>query len=195
MAQILKKNVISLATFGARYSIIALLALSAGCSPVSVIPEERFVAAHRLVDVGTRFLRERRLEDADRSYELASELAPTAAAVDGRGCVALIRGDYVGAERFFEQAYWMDAGYDDALLNLGLVRELQGDIEGARANYMEYLDKYPESPIARNNLAVLEYDAGRGTMETARELVKARVLSDHSVINHNLAMLSKQQGL
>lgn len=190
-----KKNVQKSATFIARLSNIAALVVTAGCSLATAIPEARFTAADELVDVGTAFLRQRRLEEAERAFELASELAPSAAAVDGRGCVALIRGDYPQAERFFEQAYWMDAGYDEALINLGLVLELQGDAAGARLNYLKYLEKHPESPAARNNLAALEYDAGRDTIGTARELAKARVLSDHRIINDNLATLGKQRGL
>ena len=190
-----KKNVFMRATFVAQFSNIALIFFVAGCSPVSAIPEQRFQTAEELVDVGTAFLKERRLDEAERSFELASELAPSAAAFDGRGCVALVRGDLEEAERFFEQAYWMDAGYDDALINLGLVKELQGEIEDARRNYMTYLEKHPESPTVRNNLAALEYDAGRGTIETARELAKARVLSDDAILNDNLATLGKLRGM
>ncbi|NDF15993.1 hypothetical protein EB061_11860, partial [bacterium] len=119
-----------------------------------------------MVDVGTRFLRERNFSEARQAFELASELAPMAAAVDGLGCVALLEGRYEVAERYFWEAYEMDRTYEEALVNVGLVKELRGQREEARAIYLEYLSKNPLSAVARNNVAALEYDRGMGTMVT-----------------------------
>jgi tetratricopeptide (TPR) repeat protein len=113
-----------------------------------------------------------------------------AAAVDGLGCVALLDGRYEVAERYFWEAYEMDRTYEEALVNVGLVKELRGQREEARAIYLEYLDKNPLSAVARNNLAALEYDRGMGTMVTIDELEKAIVLSDQVVIRDNLAVLA-----
>ncbi|NDD63618.1 MAG: hypothetical protein EBZ36_06525, partial [Acidobacteria bacterium] len=66
-------------------------------------------------------MREGRLAEANRFYELAAELAPLASAVDGLGCVALLDERYEEAEGLFREAYGMDGEYDEALLNLGLL--------------------------------------------------------------------------
>jgi tetratricopeptide (TPR) repeat protein len=113
-----------------------------------------------------------------------------AAAVDGLGCVALLEGRYEVAERYFWEAYEMDRTYEEALVNVGLVKELRGQREEARAIYLEYLGKNPLSAVARNNLAALEYDRGMGTMVTIDELEKAIALSDQVVIRDNLAVLA-----
>jgi tetratricopeptide (TPR) repeat protein len=103
--------------------------------------------------------------------------------------VALLEGRYDSAEGYFRAAYEMDRSYDEALVNLGLLRELQGRSSEARAIYLKYLEKSPSSGNARNNLAALEYDGGRGTMETVASLEKAIVLSDQVVIRDNLVVL------
>jgi tetratricopeptide (TPR) repeat protein len=113
-----------------------------------------------------------------------------AAAVDGLGCVALLEGRYEVAERYFLEAYEMDRTYDEALVHVGLVKELRGQREEARAIYLKYLGNNPLSAIARNNLAALEYDRGMGTMVTIDALEKAIVLSDQVVIRDNLAVLA-----
>jgi tetratricopeptide (TPR) repeat protein len=177
------------ATLGRILSILVGTAQLLGCVASSAVPDGYFRKAEALVDVGTRLLRERRLVDARKAFELASELAPVASAVDGLGCVALLEGRYDSAEGYFRAAYEMDRSYDEALVNLGLLRELQGRSSEARAIYLKYLEKSPSSGNARNNLAALEYDGGRGTMETVASLEKAIVLSDQVVIRDNLVVL------
>jgi tetratricopeptide (TPR) repeat protein len=103
--------------------------------------------------------------------------------------VALLEGRYDSAERYFREAYEMDRSYDEALVNLGLLKELQGKPLEAQAIYLAYLEKNPTSGSARNNLAALEYDRGRGTMDTVEELEKAIVLLNHGVVRDNLASL------
>jgi Flp pilus assembly protein TadD len=156
------------------------------------VPEGRFQRAQGLVDIGTEFLRRRDLQEARKSFELASDLAPVAAAVDGRGCVALLEGRYMDAEELFREAYNMDRDYDEALANLGLVKELQGEGEEARGIYLEFLENNPDSARVRNNLAALEYDRGTGTMVTVEALEKAITLSDQAVIRDNLAVLTRK---
>jgi tetratricopeptide (TPR) repeat protein len=130
--------------------------------------------------------------EASRFYEVAAELAPVAAAVDGLGCIALVEGRYDEAESFFREAYQMDGEYDEALLNLGLLRELQGRQEESRDIYLNYLEKYPDSVRARNDLFALEYDRGRGKMGILRELAKAQTLSDDPVVRANVAILKER---
>lgn len=177
------------ATFGYRLSILLCLAHLVGCFIPGSVPESDARKADALVDVGTRFLRERRLSEAKKAYELAAELAPVAAAIDGLGCVALLEGLYEVAEGYFVEAYEMDRSYDEALVNLGLVKELQGEPAEAKAIYQAYLEKHPSSGSVRNNLAALEYDEGRRTIETVSSLEKAIVLSNQGVIRDNLEML------
>ena len=97
----MKKKSPSHATFGYRFSILLCLAHLVGCFIPRSVPESDARKADALVDVGTRFLRERRLSEAKKAYELAFELAPVAAAVDGLGCVALHEGLYEVAEGYF----------------------------------------------------------------------------------------------
>lgn len=186
----MKKKSPKHATLWFPFSIVVCAAQLLGCFAPGAIPETRFKRAVHLVDVGTRFLREGSLTEARKAFELASELAPVAAAVDGLGCVALLEGRYTSAEGYFREAYEMDSSYDEALVNLGLLKELQGEHEAARAIYLEYLEKEPSSAKARNNLAALEYDVGRGRMETIGALEKAIVLSNQTVIRDNLTVLS-----
>lgn len=180
------------ATFSSLLSIGLGVAVLVGCAPRPRVPEDRFQRAQDLVDIGTEFLRRRELREARKSFELASDLAPVAAAVDGRGCVALLEGRYMDAEELFREAYNMDRDYDEALANLGLVKELQGEVDEARSMYLEFLDNHPDSARVRNNLAALEYDRGTGTMVTVEALEKAITLSDQAVIRDNLAVLSRK---
>lgn len=186
----LKKITSKFATSTASLSILVRVVVLIGCAPASPVPEERFRRAQELVDIGTRFLRQRDLREARKAFELASDLAPVAAAVDGRGCVALLEGRYADAEKLLREAYSMDRDYDEALVNLALLKELRGEIEEARSMYLEYLDNHPDSARARNNLAALEYDRGTGTIGAVEALEKAITLSDQAVIRDNLAVLS-----
>lgn len=178
------------ATFILRLSILLGTLQVFGCIRASPITEERFRKASEMVDVGTGFLREQDLAEARKAFELASELAPVAAAVDGLGCVALLEGRYEEAETSFTKAYEMDRTYDDALANLGLLKEVQGKKEEARGIYMEYLEKNPASAEVRNNLAALEYDSGKRRMKTVEALEKAITLSNQAVIKDNLVVLA-----
>jgi tetratricopeptide (TPR) repeat protein len=184
-----KKKAPHYATFALHISITIGVLQLGGCVRASPIPEERFQQASELIDAGTGFLREQDLAAARTAFELAHELAPMAAAVDGLGCVALLEGRYPEAETLFTRAYQMDRDYDDALVNLGLVKEVQGEREEARDIYMKYLHKNPASAGVRNNLAALEYDGGRRTMLVVEALKKAVTLSNQAVIRENLLVL------
>ena len=188
-----RKKLSRYATFGPRVSIMVCAALLSSCVRPPPIPEDRFQRAEELVDVGTQFLRQREFREARKAFELASELAPVAAAVDGQGCVALLEGRFEDAEEFFTEAYQMDRGYDEALANLALSKELQGEQDDAKAMYMEYLENNPDSAKVRNNLAALEYDQYQGTIKAVEALEKAIALSDQAVIRDNLAVLKTQQ--
>ena len=180
------------ATFCALVSITLLQAFLYGCAPRRAVPEEEYKRAVALVDQGVVFLRQKKLEEARKSFELAGDLAPLPAARDGLGCVELASGNFTRAASLFEEAYHMDSSYDSALVNLGLARELEGNVEEARGIYMKILGKTPSSVQARNNLAALEYDNGAGTMDVLRELDKALMLSSHQVIRDNVKALKSR---
>lgn len=160
--------------------------LLTGCVPRAGISPERRRMALELVDRGTLLLRERRFNDAEAAFQAAYEVAPVPAAVDGQGCSAFHRGDLIGAERFFRQAYGMDMNYDEALANLGLVLALQGRTEEASLVYRRYLARRPDAAHVRNNLTVLEYERGEATMRVESELRKASMLTNYGVIADNL---------
>jgi tetratricopeptide (TPR) repeat protein len=186
----LKKYTLFDATLSPRLSILLWVLVLSSCVRQPPIPEDRFHKSQLLVDAGTQLLRRRELQDARKAFELASEIAPVAAAVDGQGCVALLEGRYADAERFFREAYGMDKRYDEALVHLGFSQELQGEFEEARDMYQEYLRNYPDSAVGRNNLAALEYDQGNGKIRTVEALEKAITMSDQAVIRDNLAVLN-----
>ena len=183
------KKITKYATIRSVLSIVWLLIVATGCVPRARIPDERFQRAEQLVYVGTELMRKGRLQEAERVYELAAEVAPVASAIDGQGCVALLENRLDQAEGYFLEAYDMDGAYDDVLLNLGLLYQLKGQSAKARAIYLDYLSKWPESPRARNDLAVLEYESGQGRMEVLGQLEKARALSNHEIIRANIDRL------
>lgn len=163
-----------------------------GCFQRDLVPEERYQRALSLVDEGTSLLREKKLSEAGVVFSMAAELAPLAAAVDGQGCVALLQGDLERAEALFERAYGMDQTYDEALGNLAVLKDIQGDSREALRLYTRFLEAHPESGVVRNNKAALEYDLGERRMRVAQELQKAERLSEHGIIRDNRAKLSTE---
>lgn len=180
------------ATFGRlgtnrRYMLSALLCSVLGaCFPQAGVPSWRYEQAERLVDEGAIALREGRLSDAENAFGLAREHAPLAAAFDGQGCVALLRGDLAQAELLFRRAYESDATYDEALGNLALVFDVAGRQEEALDLYRTILEQHPEAAQHRNNRAALAFDVGedRGIVEA--ELSKAALLLGAGVAETNL---------
>jgi Flp pilus assembly protein TadD len=188
-----RKKSLQYATFLPVLSISICAVVLAGCFSGEALPESRYLRAQEFVDQGIKDLRARRLQEARRSFEVAAELAPLAAATDGLGCVELLEGRPESAEPLFEAAYQMDASYNEVLLNWGLALELRGDFERARGMYLKYLSLYPDSPGARNNLAALEYDRGGGKIAVLNALTKAAMLSPHGVLSQNIAAMRQSE--
>jgi Flp pilus assembly protein TadD len=164
-----------------------------GCFLGSQVSEERYLQAMKMVDQGAEQLRMGKLEEASNSFSLAEELAPLAAAVDGQGCVALLRGNFLQAERLFMRAYEMDGSYDEALANLALLMDVSGRKVRAKELYNQSVIAIPTHVVARNNRAVLEYDQGGGRMGVLEELEKARLVAEHPVVSENVARLKPEQ--
>lgn len=190
----MKKKVHTHATFCRLFSIIVSAGTFSGCLVSGQVSEERYLRAEAFVEQGALELRQMHFDEAKRFFELAADLAPLAAAKDGMGCVELLKGDPGKAVVLFQEAYQMDATYDEALLNLALAHDIRGDKEGAISIYLEYLDKYPDSVRARNNLAVLEYDRGGGRMEVLHALSKAEMLSPNRVLSQNIDVVRRSRG-
>ena len=165
---------------------------SVGCFQRASVSEDRYQRALSLVDEGTSLLRERKPREAGVLFAMAAELAPVAAAVDGQGCAALMEGDFKRAEELFEKAYDMDETYDEALGNLALLKDIQGNSHEALKLYSKFLETHPDSGVVRNNKAALEYDLGARRMLVAEELEKAKRLSEHGVIKDNLEKMSAE---
>lgn len=169
-----------------------LVSLLCGCSQTTVSPE-RWERAHELVDKGDLALRQGRFDDAEVAFSMAWDIAKVPSAVDGKGCVALVRGDLATAERYFSQALETDNEYKHALGNLALVRDLQGREREAKELYNQALEADPENVQARNNRAVLEYESEGSTLGALRELRKAALSEDRGVIGANIEVLSSHK--
>ena len=174
------------------FVVFMVLVSVVGCFQRASVPEDRYQRALALVDEGTTLLRERKPLEAGVIFSMAAELAPLAAAVDGQGCAALMEGDFKRAEELFEKAYDMDETYDEALGNLAVLKDIQGDSHEALKLYSKFLEAHPDSGVVRNNKAALEYDLGARRMLVAQELEKAKRLSEHGVIKDNLERMSAE---
>jgi Flp pilus assembly protein TadD len=134
-------------------------------------------------------MREGRFDEADAAFSVAHDLVPLAAAVDGRGCIALLRGEWEQAEGFFEEAYMMDQSYDKAAANLALLLDVKGEPDRARELYKWYLERHPDDAGVRNNMAALEFDQGGDKKLILQELLRAAAVSRHGVIIDNITQL------
>lgn len=173
-----------------RYALLLVILVLQGCiGCTGLVSPEQYKRASALVDRGTSLLREQRFPEALAAFSAASELAPLSAAVDGQGCVALLEGDFDRAEELFNKSLTIDDSYPEALGHLALLRDLEGRHQEALDLYNQYLNKYPDSGVVRNNRAALEYGRGGRTMGTAQEFEKAALFSDHGVIQDNLAVV------
>lgn len=170
-----------------------LLLCAGSCAPVvqEIRPDE-YHEGLRLIDEGTLRLRAGELDEAEATFIAAAELAPLAAALDGRGCVAFLRGDLSAAERWFTAAWEMDRTYEHSLANLALVREAQGDQAGAERLYRAAITEEPRHFRARNNYAAFLVQMKGSTVEGRQELLKAAALADHPLIRQNLDQLGDQ---
>ena len=143
------------------------------------------------IDKGVLALRDNRLEDAEASFNVAFELAQLPAALDGLGCVSLIKGDLDIAEQYFTQAYEMDSEYNTPLGHLALIHELKGETLKADRLYKMALEEEPENFRARNNYAVLV--ANDDQKLALNELLRAKALVEHPVIDENIKRLRNEE--
>jgi Tfp pilus assembly protein PilF len=166
------------------FTTFAVLLLS-GCA----IPRSPELTAQQdakaLIDSGTVHLRAGDLERARGAFSLSAELVPSAAALDGLGCVEFYKGNIGDAETYFVRALTLDPDYMEARANLALLFERQGRRAEARLLYEAVLRADPRNARARNNYSALLFDAAE--QEGAkRELLKAAATEQSQVIEKNL---------
>lgn len=166
--------------------LLLLCGAVSGCFSQEGLPAWRYDEAERLVDDGARALREGRLTEALTAFELAREYAPVAAALDGKGCIAFLKGNLAEAEELFREAYESDATYDEALGNLALVLDVAGRDEEALELYRTLLEQHPEAARQRNNRAALAFDLGHGSSEVEGEFAKAALALAGGISEKNL---------
>ena len=164
------------------------LFLCFGCAPLErgVSPHD-IHRANELIDQGVLLLRAGQLDQAEASFAVAQEIADFAAALDGLGCIALLRGNYTRAERLFRRAYEMDDSYDHVLGNLALLYEMQGDRAQAKHFYKHALSDNPKSFRFRNNFAIFLYENDLENRERIiYELEKAFALANDKLMQQNM---------
>lgn len=180
-----------------RYMIVFAVLLQAvplsGCVWTRGVPAQRYEQAEALVEQGLRSLRDQRLADAQSAFSMAYDLVPLAAALDGQGCVAFVRGDTNEAEVFFRRAYKSDKGYYQALAHLALLYDVTGRRDEARRMYDEVLEREPEAAQVRNNRAAMEFERGGDRQWVAQELSKASLLLPDGVVTENLLIMGLPQ--
>ncbi len=148
--------------------------------------------ALQLIDEGVVMLRQGDLEEAEATFEAAYEIGRFAAALDGLGSVAMLRGEHERAERLFRTAYAVDPSYANALGNLALLKEQQGNLEVANQLYLQALAQDPSNYKIRGNFSVFlaEYK-GESTFYAKRELLKAWVVGRSPLLRHNQDQINR----
>ena len=82
--------------------------------------------------------------------------------------LALDRAGKAGqAETWLDRAVSLDPSLDAALLYAGALRERRGALEDAAKNYLAYLKRHPDSPVALLRLGVAANRAGRNDVAVA----------------------------
>ena len=85
---------------------------------------------------------------------------PLAEAYNQKGLIFFARKNYAAAETEFRKAVQLQRGYAEGLLNLGLSRYLQNDLNGARPLIEQALDLAPDDLRIRFNLSLVLMDLG-----------------------------------
>jgi tetratricopeptide (TPR) repeat protein len=165
-----------------------------GCGPLVLMPTpEESQQAYALIDKGTLFLRAGDFEQAVAAYQMSLELAPSAAALDGLGCVALRRKEYGTAEVYFNKAIELDPLYIQSLGNKALLHEERGELAEAEALFEQAALLAPNIVEVRNNYGVFLSERGR-VREAQDQYRAAQVVTVDTIPQENLRIVT-QAGL
>ena len=175
-------------------TILAYISACIGCSVTEYVPEQNEIQqAQRMIDQGTQYLRVGDFESARSSFLVAEELGLAAPALDGLGCVSLLEGVLHNAEKLFLAARAADPEYAEVLGNLALTYEAQNRYDEAGAMYVEAIKLMPNNYRVRNNYSVFLADRRRpdGSVNARGELLKARALISHPIIENNVEAIDQ----
>lgn len=135
---------------------------------------------------------------ADASAQLTQSEQPNpelAAAVrhNNTGLAHMKRRDYVAAKQEFQKAIALNpkgAGY----VNLGTLLLLEGDSDGAMANYRSAIAANPNNELAYYNLANVLKQMGRTDSAAVNYREAIRVKPDYAAAHYNLGNILRDQG-
>lgn len=177
-----------------RHLMLVGIVILFGCLPMQSQPEYSAVRnANELIDRGVVYMRQGDFDRAEAAFKVSLENAPQAAAMDGLGCVAFLRGQIKLAEELFLKAYKMDEKYDHALGNLALVMEVKGEIANANDLFERAIKSEPNDPRVRNNYAIfLLANKRAGVNKVSEELRKAESLAPHPLIAENIDVVQER---
>ncbi|MCB0321246.1 MAG: hypothetical protein KDD60_09990 [Bdellovibrionales bacterium] len=154
--------------------------------------------AAELLDSGTLLLRRAALDEAYGAFEVSYELDPSAAALDGIGCVAFLRGELIQARDYFLAANELEPEYAPSLGHLALIYELLGQsgVPGAKEAseilHRRAIALAPEDGILRNNRAVSLGSDGRYST-ASREIFRAFAVLPHAIVDTNLQKIEEER--
>lgn len=182
---------VSQARIGVLLALILIFASS--CTVIHAPDSDSRQRALQLIDRGVLYLRQGDLVRAEASFKVAQELAELPAAVDGLGCVALLKGENQQAEELFKRALEIDFRYTEALGNLALLYEQMALPEQAESYFRKSILLDPGNIRIRNNYAIFLAHKSDKQVDSAREqLLKASVLMDTPMVEANMLELSKR---
>ena len=172
--------------------VLSSVLFLAGCPAQAPVSLDRHSEALGLLDRGSEELRGLDLDAAEASFALSLELEGSAAAMDGLGCVSLLRGQLDQAESYFERVRAFDPEYDRVYSNLALLYEIRGNQSKARQLYRRALLRSPGDVGTRNNFAGLLFD--RNELKLGRaELLKARAMEKNPIVQNNLSTITRKK--
>ena len=166
------------------------LILLFGCVPATSPSLNDRQQALNLIDQGTLLLRQGEALKAQAAFELANELSPSGAALDGLGCVAFANGDLDLAEEFFRAAYAYYPEYKNSLGNLASVLARKGKLAAATDLYVLAVRENPENFRFRNNFAghLVDLKQEDYREQAKNEMWKAGALSKHPTVLSNMEL-------
>lgn len=173
-----------------RWSLIIHWICMVGCSIPST-NSNHIHDAEVLTSHAKQYLQIGLIEEAKAAFEYSWELYPNPEALDGLGCIKVIQRDLSGAKRIFENITLRFPNYSSVKRNLGVLSEVEGDSVSAISYYNEALKADPSDAMARNNLAVIEYEFGEDIPRTRLELVKSKMQLPEGLPDKNLDQLDR----